>query len=277
MNEIEIMSENQKTIGEFGSKRLGSFNWSGFKTLYEKEVRRYMKVFGQTVGAPVVTTLMFMMIFTLALGGTGRYIGDIPYSVFLAPGLIIMSILQNSFANTSSSIIGSKMQGNIVDILLAPLGAKEIALGYAFGGMTRGIMVGVFVMLAMTFMTDVSFVNPWAILYFGISGSMMLSLLGTMTGIWGQRFDQTSAINNFVIMPLSFLSGTFYSIERLSGVWYQISQANPFFYLIDGFRYGFTGISEADPMIGVIYILILNIILWVTCYKMFKSGYKLRA
>lgn len=271
------MSENQKTIGEFGSKRLGSFNWSGFRTLYEKEVRRYMKVFGQTVGAPVVTTLMFMMIFTLALGGTGRYIGDIPYSVFLAPGLIIMSVLQNSFANTSSSLIGSKMQGNIVDILLAPLGAKEIALGYVLGGMTRGLMVGIFVMLAMSFMTEVSFVNPWAILYFSVSGSMMLSLLGVMTGIWGQRFDQTSAINNFVIMPLSFLSGTFYSIERLSGIWYQVSQINPFFYLIDGFRYGFTGTSEADPLIGVIFILVINIVLWIACYRMFKSGYKLRA
>ncbi|MCP5381033.1 MAG: ABC transporter permease [Kordiimonadaceae bacterium] len=271
------MAITDNPINEFGTKRLGSFNWSGFRTLYEKEVRRYCKVFGQTVGAPVVTTLMFMMIFTLALGGTGRYIGDIPYATFLAPGLIIMSILQNSFANTSSSIIGSKMQGNIVDILLAPIGAKEISLGYALGGITRGLMVGVFVMTAMFFMADISFNHIWAILYFSVSGAMMLSLLGTMTGIWGQRFDQTSAINNFVIMPLSFLSGTFYSIERLSGIWFSISQLNPFFYLIDGFRYGFTGQAEANPMIGVIYILALNIILWFITYKMFKSGYKLRA
>ncbi|MDG1857937.1 MAG: ABC transporter permease, partial [Emcibacteraceae bacterium] len=200
------MTTENKDITEFRQKRMGVFNWSGFRTLYEKEVRRYCKVFGQTVGAPVVTTLMFMMIFTLALGGTDRYIGDIPYSVFLAPGLIIMSMLQNSFANTSSSIIGSKMQGNIVDILLAPLGAKEISLGYALGGITRGLMVGFFVMIAMYFMTDLAFTHIWAILYFGISGSMMLSLLGIMTGIWGQRWDQTSSINNFVIMPLSFLS-----------------------------------------------------------------------
>ncbi len=271
------MANENRSVGEFKSKRMGSFNWSGFRTLYEKEVRRYIKVFGQTVGAPVVTTLMFMMIFTLALGGSGRYVGDIPYAVFLAPGLIIMSVLQNSFANTSSSIIGSKMQGNIVDILLAPLGAKEIAMGYAFGGITRGVMVGCFVMIAMSFMTDVNFTHIWAILYFGISGAMMLSLLGVMTGIWGQRFDQTSAINNFVIMPLSFLSGTFYSIERLSGIWYQISQVNPFFYLIDGFRYGFTGQAEANPITGVIYILGINIVLWTACYRMFKSGYKLRA
>ena len=271
------MSLEEKPINDFGTKRMGSFNWSGFRTLYEKEVRRYCKVFGQTVGAPVVTTLMFMMIFTLALGGSDRYMGDVPYAVFLAPGLIIMSILQNSFANTSSSIIGSKMQGNIVDILLAPLGAKEIVMGYALGGITRGIMVGFFVLMAMSFMTDVSLTHIWAIFYFSISGAMMLSLLGVVTGVWGQRFDQTSAINNFVIMPLSFLSGTFYSIDRLSGVWYQISQANPFFYLIDGFRYGFTGQAESDPMIGVIYILVINITLWVFCYKMFKSGYKLRA
>ena len=126
-------------------------------------------------------------------------------------------------------------------------------------------------------MTDLSFTHIWAILYFSVSGAMMLSLLGIMTGIWGQRFDQTSAISNFVIMPLSFLSGTFYSIERLSGIWYNISQVNPFFYLIDGFRYGFTGRAEADPMIGVCYILAINIVLWISCYKMFKSGYKLRA
>ena len=271
------MSGSEKTINEFNKKRMGSFNWSGFYTLYEKEVRRYCKVFGQTVGAPVITTLIFMMIFTLALGGSGRYIGDVPYAVFLAPGLIIMSILQNSFANTASSIIGSKMQGNIVDILLAPLGATEISLAYTLGGITRGIMVGFFVMISMSIMTDVSFTNIWAILYFGISGAMMLSLLGIMTGIWGQRFDQTSAISNFVIMPLSFLSGTFYSIERLSGIWYNISQINPFFYLIDGFRFGFTGQAEADLMIGVFYILALNTMLWICCYKMFKSGYKLRA
>ncbi|MDG1021442.1 MAG: ABC transporter permease [Emcibacteraceae bacterium] len=271
------MANGDNSINEFQSKRMGSFNWSGFRTLYEKEVRRYLKVFGQTVGAPVVTTLMFMMIFTLALGGSDRYMGDIPYSVFLAPGLIIMSVLQNSFANTSSSIIGSKMQGNIVDILLAPLGAKEIAMGYAFGGITRGLMVGCSVMIAMSFMTDLSFTHLWAILYFGLSGSMMLSLLGIMTGIWGQRFDQTSAISNFVIMPLSFLSGTFYSIDRLSGVWFQISQLNPFFYLIDGFRYGFTGQAEANTMVGALYILGINITLWVCCYRMFKSGYKLRA
>jgi ABC-2 type transport system permease protein len=271
------MSTSEKPFPDFKSKRIGSFNWSGFKTLYEKEVRRYCKVFGQTVGAPVVTTLMFMMIFTLALGGSGRYMGDVPYAVFLAPGLIIMSILQNSFANTSSSIIGSKMQGNIVDILLAPMGAREIALGYALGGITRGLMVGCFVLVSMSIMTDLTFTHIWAILYFSISGAMMLSLLGIMTGIWGQRFDQTSAISNFVIMPLSFLSGTFYSIDRLSGIWYTISQGNPFFYLIDGFRYGFTGQAEANPMIGVFYILSINICLWIACYRMFKSGYKLRS
>lgn len=271
------MTQNNNAINPFKTKRIGSFNWSGFITLYEKEVRRYCKVFGQTVGAPVITTLMFMMIFTLALGGNGRYIGDISYPVFLAPGLIIMSILQNSFANTSSSIIGSKMQGNIIDILLAPLGAKEITLGYTLGGITRGIMVGIFVLISMSLLTEVSFSHIWAILYFGFSGATMLSLLGTMTGIWGQRFDQTSAINNFVIMPLSFLSGTFYSIDRLSGVWYSISQINPFFYLIDGFRYGFTGHAEADLTIGIVYTLIINILLWIICYKMFKSGYKLRA
>ncbi|MBL4603023.1 MAG: ABC transporter permease [Emcibacteraceae bacterium] len=271
------MSADENPINEFGTKRIGSFNWLGFQTLYAKEVRRYCKVFGQTVGAPVVTTLMFMMIFTLALGGSDRYMGDVPYAVFLAPGLIIMSILQNSFANTSSSIIGSKMQGNIVDILLAPLGAKEITLGYALGGITRGLMVGMFVLIAMSIMTDMTINHIWAIFYFSISGATMLSLLGIMTGIWGQRFDQTSAVSNFVIMPLSFLSGTFYSIERLSGIWYTISQFNPFFYLIDGFRYGFTGQSEADPMIGVVCLLTINIGLVLACYKMFKSGYKLRA
>ncbi|MDA0707875.1 MAG: ABC transporter permease [Proteobacteria bacterium] len=271
------MNNMEQPITEFHSKKIGAVNWRGLKTLYGKEVWRYCKVFGQTVGAPVVTTLIFMMIFTVALGGSGRYTGDISYPVFLAPGLIIMAILQNSFANTSSSLIGSKMQGNIVDVLLAPLGPMEITLGYALGGITRGLMVGVFVMISMFFLTDLRFDHIWAIFYYSISGAMMLSLLGIITGIWAQRFDQTSAISNFVIMPLSFLSGTFYSIDRLSGIWYNISQLNPFFYLIDGFRYGFTGHAEADISIGIIYSLSINIILWVICYKMFKSGYKLRA
>lgn len=261
----------------YATKRIGTINRLGVWTLYVKEVRRFFKVFGQTVMAPVVTTGLFMMIFTIALSGGGRYSGEIPFPMFLAPGLAIMSVLQNSFANTISSMMSSKMQGNIIDLLLAPLGPGEITLAFVMAGVTRGILVGFFVISAMFVFTEMNFPHIWAILYFGISAAMLLALIGLMAGIWAEKWDQSATISNFIIMPLAFLSGTFYSIDRLPGIWHSISQANPFFYLIDGFRYGFIDRAEGDLVTGVIYIGILNIICWIVCYKLLKSGYKLRS
>ena len=267
---------SQEQLPAFREKKISAVNWIGVKTLYSKEVWRFYKVLGQTVLAPVVTTFLFMTIFTLALGGSSRVSGDIPYQLFLAPGLIIMAALQNAYANPSSSIMSSKMQGNIIDVLLAPLSAGEMAFAYVMGGVTRGLLVAVMLTLTMFIFVSIPFTHVWAIAFFGLATTMLLSLLGVIAGIWAQKFEQSTAINNFIIVPLSFLSGTFYSIDRLPGIWHQLSQFNPFFYMIDGFRYGMIGRSDGDPVIGVIYLTVLNVILWTACYKMIKSGYRLR-
>ncbi|NOZ42248.1 MAG: ABC transporter permease [Alphaproteobacteria bacterium] len=273
------MKENE-TIGQnlprFGQKRIGAINWRGVWTLYVKEVRRFLKVGGQTVLAPVVTTALFMTIFTLALGGNHRFSGNIPLGLFLAPGLTVMAILQNAFANTISSLMTSKMQGNIVDLLLAPLGAGEITFAFTLAAVTRAVFVGIFVSLSMFLFVNLSFPHIWAVAYYGFSAAVMLALLGLIAGIWAEKWEQSASITNFIIVPLSFLSGTFYSIDRLPGLWHVISQFNPFFYLIDGFRYGIINHADGNLLTGAIYIAVLNVILTLICYRMFDSGYKLR-
>lgn len=272
--------EKQETIGQnlapYGVRRIGAINWLGVWTLYIKEVRRFLKVVGQTVLSPVITTALFMTVFTIALGGSSRYTGDVSFPLFLAPGLVIMAILQNAFANTISSLMTSKMQGNIVDLLLAPLGPGEMTLAFTLAAVTRATLVGFFVTLSMFLFTDMTFLHIWALFYYGFSAAIMLALLGIMAGIWADKWEQSSSITNFIIVPLSFLSGTFYSIDRLPGIWHDLSQLNPFFYLIDGFRYGIIGHADGSLLIGAIYIATLNVILGLICYQMFNSGYKLR-
>jgi len=261
----------------FATRRIGTVNWLGVYTLYAKEVRRFIKVFLQTILAPAVTTILFLAIFMVALGGARRTVGDIAFSAFLAPGLIMMSIIQNSFANTSSSLMIAKIQGNIVDVLMPPLSAGELTVAYAAGGVSRGALVALAVAAPIFPFVDLTINHPWAVLYYGLSASLMLSLIGAMTGIWSDKFDHLSAVTNFVIMPLSFLSGTFYSIERLPEIWQTISRFNPFFYLIDGFRYGFIGHADGDLTIGVLTTLAANLALTIACYLMFRRGYKLKA
>ena len=277
------LREQTKTLLEpqapppYAERRIGRVNWRGLYTLYLKEIWRFWKVITQTVLAPAVTTLLFMAIFTLAIGNRGRVAADIPFESFLAPGLIVMAILQNAFANTSSSIMIAKVQGNIVDVLMPPLSAGELTFAYAMGGVTRGILVGLVVAVALVPFVHTGFSHIWAVVYFSLGAALMLSLLGILTGIWAEKFDHTAAITNFVITPLSFLSGTFYSIERLPDLWGKISQFNPFFYMIDGVRYGFIGRSDGSILTGVLVVAGLNLTLWILCHKLFKSGYKLRA
>ncbi|NJN06212.1 MAG: ABC transporter permease [Rhodobacteraceae bacterium] len=225
-------------------------NWLGLWTLYLREVRRFAKVWNQTLIAPVVTTLIFLAIFALALGRAVETVGGVPFMEFLAPGLITMAIAQNAFANTSSSLLIAKVQGNIVDTLMPPLTAHELTFGLAMGGVTRGVAVGIVVALAMALFVPVRAHSIGAILYFAIATSLMLSLLGIAAAIWSEKFDQMAAVTNFVITPLSFLSGTFYSIDRLPPLFQHMAHVNPFFYMIDGFRYGIIGRSDVDPMIG---------------------------
>ena len=255
---------------------MGSVNWVGLGTLCGREVRRFSKVFIQTLLAPMVTTLLFLAIFALALGRLSQTVGGVPFMEFLAPGLIMMAIIQNAFANTSSSMVTSKMQGNIVDTLMAPLTAHELTLGYAFGGVARGIAVGTVVGLAMSVFVPIHLHHLGFIVFHAVAASLMLALMGLMAGIWADKFDQMSAVTNFVVTPLSFLSGTFYSIQRLPETFQALAHVNPFFYMIDGFRYGFIGSSDADPLTGVWVLAALDAVLWVCCYRMIATGYKLK-
>ena len=254
-----------------------SINWIGLRTLYGREVRRFIKVYTQTILAPVVTTLLFLAVFTLALGRGRGAVAGVPFIEFLAPGLVMMAILQNAFANTSSSIVIAKVQGNIVDTLMPPLNAHELTLGIAMGGATRGILVGFVVALAMSFVVPMHFHHVGYILFHGAAAALMLALLGAIGGIWSEKFDHIAAVTNFVVTPLSFLSGTFYSIERLPELGRTLAHINPFFYAIDGFRYGFIGHSDVVPPVGIAVMVATDAVLWFICWRMFHTGYKLKA
>lgn len=256
---------------------IGLVNWRGLWTLYLKEVRRFLNVYTQTLLAPIVTTLLFLAIFTLALGRAVQTSGGVGYAEFLAPGLIMMAIMQNAFANTSSSLVIAKVQGNIVDMLMPPLSATELAVAHAAGGVTRGVLVGLAVGLAMWAFVPIRLHDPGLVLFFAVNASLMLALLGMIGGIWAEKFDHIAAVTNFVITPLSFLSGTFYSIERLPEGWEYIARFNPFFYLIDGFRFGFIGHADGLPGIGAAVVLAINLLLWLLVHWMIATGYRLKA
>ena len=258
------------------SRRIGAVNWLGLWTLYQKEVRRFLNVATQTVAAPVVTTLLFLAVFTLALGRAVEVVNGVPFAEFLAPGLIMMSMVQNAFANTSSSLVISKVQGNIVDVLMPPLSPAELTAGFALGGTTRGLFVGVVTVIGMSVFVDFSIQHPFFALFHAFSASLMLALLGMLGGIWSEKFDHIAAVTNFVITPLAFLSGTFYSITRLPAAFQTAAHFNPFFYMIDGFRYGFTGVSDTEPMLGVAVMVGIDTVLLIAAWRLFSIGYKLK-
>ncbi len=254
----------------------GALNWYGAYTLYTKEVRRFLKVPAQTVIAPMATTLLFLAVFSLAIGGANRSMHGVPFLNFLAPGLIVMAMMQSAFANTSSSLIMAKIQGTIVDLLMTPLGPAELMFGYVLGGMTRGLITGAVLLLAVQPFVTVLPVHLGFVLFHAVAASIMLALLGLLGGLWAEKFDHISAVTNFVITPLAFLSGTFYSVDRLPGVWRDISQLNPFFYVIDGFRYGFIGRADGDIATGFAVLVVIDVALWIICYRLLASGYKLK-
>lgn len=255
----------------------GAVNWLGFWTLLSKEIRRFLKVYFQTILAPVVTTLLFLAVFALALGKVAAAVGGVPFVEFLVPGLVMMAMVQNSFANTSSSIIIAKVQGNIVDMLMPPLSAGEQTLAVALGGVARGLVVGVAVTVAMTLFVRVHVYSPAFIAFHAVGGVLMLSLLGMLGGIWADKFDHMAAVTNFVVTPLSFLSGTFYSIERLPENFHAFALANPFFYMIDGFRYGFIGHADGSLAVGVAVVGLTDLVLLAWTWRLLAVGYKLRA
>jgi len=277
-NRTEALDTVGHHMTEPGVRRIGWLNGTGLYTLYIKEVRRYIKVWTQTVMAPVVTTVLFMAIFTWALG-SGRAPAGVSLGAFLAPGLLAMAIIQNAYQNPVSSILIAKVSGSIADVLMPPLSALELTIGFAAGGITRGLNVGLVLWLAFYFWpgVDVSPDHLWAVIYYTVSAAMLLSLIGILTGVWAEKFDHGAAINNFIIVPFSLLSGTFYTIDRLPGALQTVSQFNPFFYLIDGLRYGFIGRSDGDIFVGTIAILVLNLVLLVIVHRVLKSGYRLKA
>jgi ABC-2 type transport system permease protein len=257
---------------------LKGVNWGGLKTLYIKEVRRFFKVQMQTVWAPAITTLLYLIIFTVALGRSGRVVMGVPFASFLAPGLIVMAMIQNAFANSSFSLLVGKIQGNIVDYLMPPLSTGELIAGMVGASVTRAFLVGFAVWLAMLVWPGVSVDvrRPELVLWFGLMGALLLSFLGLMTSIWAEKFDHAAAVSNFVVTPLSLLSGTFYSVHQLSPTFQAVSHANPFFYIISGFRAGFLGTSDSPLWIGAAGLLALNFLLWAACYALLKSGWKIK-
>ncbi|MEP7130338.1 MAG: ABC transporter permease [Sphingomicrobium sp.] len=261
-----------------GEPVLKGVNWGGLKTLYIKEVRRFFKVQMQTVWAPAITTLLYLAIFTIALGRAGRTVLGVPFANFLAPGLIVMAMIQNAFANSSFSLLVGKIQGNIVDYLMPPLSTGELIAGLVGASVTRAFLVGFAVWLVMLLWPGVSvdIRRPELVLWFGLMGSLLLAFLGLLTSIWAEKFDHAAAVSNFVVTPLSLLSGTFYSVHQLSPAFQRVSHANPFFYVISGFRAGFLGVSDSPLLVGAIALLVLNLMLWAVCYQLLKSGWKIK-
>jgi ABC-2 type transport system permease protein len=232
----------------------------------------------QTVWAPAITTLLYLAIFTVALGRGGRTLMGVSYADFIAPGLIVMAMMQNAFANASFSLLVGKIQGNIVDYLMPPLSTGELMAGLVGAAVTRAFLVGFAVWLAMLLWPGVSvgIRRPDLVFWFGLMGSLLLSFLGLLTSLWAEKFDHAAAVTNFVVTPLSLLSGTFYSIHQLAPAFQKVSQANPFFYVISGFRAGFLGMSDSAPEIGAVALLALNVLLWALCYSLLKRGWKIK-
>jgi ABC-2 type transport system permease protein len=273
-------SESQIAMfAEPGVPVIKRVNWGGLQTLYIKEVRRFFKVQLQTVWAPAITTLLFLVIFTVSMSGARPALLGVPFSDFIAPGLIIMGMMQNAFANSSFALLVGKVQGTIVDYLMPPLSAGELLAGLVGGAVTRAVLVGLAVWVAMALWPGVH-VTPkhvWAILWFGLLGSSMLAMMGVLTSIWAEKFDHAAAITNFIVAPLSLLSGTFYSVDKLHPVFQAISHANPFFYVISGFRYGFLGAADSPVGVGSLVLLGINIAVAALCYALLKSGWKLKS
>jgi ABC-2 type transport system permease protein len=252
-------------------------NWIGMATLYKRETWRFLKVWNQTLVAPMITTLIFLAILSLAMGGQTRLVHGVPFTHFIAPGLIMMAMVQNAFANTSSSFMIAKLQGVIIDWLMPPFAAGELAVGFAMGGVTRGLMVGVTVAIAMSVFVPLSLHSVGYLLVFAVMSTLMLSLLGLITGIFADTPDQSATITNFVVTPLSFLSGTFYSIRDLPPFWQQLSHLNPFFYMIDGFRYALLGSGDANPQLGMLVLLGTNIVLYSIVQCLLARGWRLKS
>ena len=258
-------------------RRFGAVNWLGLYTLIWREVARFLNVWTQTLLAPLVTAGLFLLIFTIAIGERRGDVLGVPFLHFLAPGILMMTVIQNAFANTSSSIVISKVQGNIVDTLMPPLAPFELVIGYLCGGVVRGMIVAAAIAVALWLTLGIVPAHPlWAVV-FACLGAALLSALGMLGGLYAGKFDQMAAITNFIVTPLAFLSGTFYSVEALPPVLYTITHWNPVFYLIDGARYGFLGVSDSSPWLGLGVASVSLVAVCLMAWALFRTGWRLKA
>ena len=260
-----------------GEPVIAMINWGGLRALYIKEVRRFFKVQLQTVWGPAFSALLLLVVFSIAFGRSGRLVMGVPFATFAAPGLIAMSMMQNAFANSSFSLLVGKMQGTIVDYLMPPLSSGELLSALVGAAVTRAVLICFALLIIVNVWPGhILPAVPWAAIYFGLMGAGMLSFLGVLTSIWAEKFDHNATVTNFVVQPLSLLSGTFYSIDGLHGAFRAFSHANPFFYVISGFRAGFLGASDSPLLVGAVGLLGLNVALWAICYRLLKSGWKIK-
>ncbi len=260
-----------------GVRRFGNVNWLGVQTLAERELRRFMAVWSQTLAAPLITAGLFLAIFTLAIGSRRGEVMGVPFVEFLAPGILMMTVIQNAFANTSSAIMIAKIQGNIVDTLMPPLSPAELLAGYLAGAIGRGIFVAAAVLALCAVVLGQGLAHPLWLLVYVVLGSLMLGGLGILAAIVARKFDQMAAITNFIVTPLSFLSGTFYSVEGLPQAMWLLTHFNPVFYLIDGARYGVIGVSDSSPWLGLPIVAVTTSLILGLCWHWFRTGYRLKS
>lgn len=280
MNDQSLRPRDTSLIRhEPGVPVIRNVNFAGMSALYMKEVRRFIKVQLQTIWAPALTTLLFLVIFTVALGRGGLVVMGVPFADFVAPGLIVSAMVQNSFQNSTTGLLVGKVQGTIVDYLMPPISAGELLFALVAASVTRSMFVGGTVWLAMLLWPGVHVIphHLWAVVWFGIGGSAILAFMGILTAIWAEKFDHAAAVGNFIVTPLSLLSGTFYSMDHVAPLFRTISHFNPFFYTISGFRYGFLQQADSPILVGSLVMLGLNLVLAFVCYRAFAQGWKIKA
>ena len=262
---------------KIGSRRFGLINWVGAWTLYKKEVLRFLIVWIQTIFSPLISSLLFLLVLCLAIGADRGDILGVPFITFLAPGLISMQVIQQSFSHSSSSFMIGKIQGNILDLLYAPLSAAEVTVSISLAAVTRSVMIAAVSIIVFKLIIKIEITNYLLLVIFTLLSSFILGNIGIIAGLWAEKFDHMATVTNFVIVPLSFLSGTFYSIDRLPEFLQIVSKANPFFYMIDGFRYSFIGQADGSITIGLVYLTILSVVSWFITYLLYKNGYKIKS
>ncbi len=262
---------------KIGTRRFGLINWIGAWALYKKEVLRFLIVWAQTIFSPLISALLFLLVLSLAIGNEREDVLGVSFINFLAPGLIAMQVIQQSFSHSSSSFMIGKIQGNIVDILYAPLSAAEVTFSITLAAVSRSVIIAFVSIVVFYFIIDFEIKNYFTLITFTFLSSFILGALGMVAGLWAEKFDHMATVTNFVIIPLSFLSGTFYSIDKLPSYLQTVSKANPFFYMIDGFRYSFLGKSDGSITVGLIYLLVLSFVMFMFAYILYKKGYKIKS